>query len=401
MGSTTQGKIAKIHRKAFHEGMCLHYIKNFSVFVLIMVGLILVAGCGTSDGMRSSSPERNHPIHKEFIKQAQLNPLQLSVGDTFSFDNPTVTWRVVAVEDARILWKSDLDEEQATSFNPLLPALSWTSSQRGKGTRLLSNIKGDLFPLKKGNVFSFIATVDTDQPPYAWEYNWQCETERAQMLTTSVGEFLTYKIACGRDGKTELIFHYAPEIGYYVQMDIYDLTNGKVITRQMTAFNVAAYTQNQQAIAMAMAESGKGNDKRDKASSSRGDQPGFTPSQNQNIDTTQGYSLQTQPQDEPPMATGASSTQMQSPSSPQIASNFWVHLASYKSRANVMRGWQLYMSRLPNEMAALTMEEVQVTLDGKGQFYRLFASGFPDQVAADNLCRTLKTLGLFCRVVQR
>ena len=66
-----------------------------------------------------------------------------------------------------------------------------------------------------------------------------------------------------------------------------------------------------------------------------------------------------------------------------------------------MKGWQLFMSRLPTEMATLTMQEELVTVTGKGQFYRLYASGFPDRVAANNLCQQVKTLGLFCRVVQR
>ena len=130
------------------------------------------------------------------------------------------------MEDDRILWKSDLEEEQATSLILFYPRFLGKVTN-AEGYALCQIFRG-FFPLQKGNVFSFMATVDTDQPPYAWEYSWQCETMAAQMRTTPVGEFLTYKIACGRDGKTELVFYYAPEIGYYVQMEIYDVANDTV-----------------------------------------------------------------------------------------------------------------------------------------------------------------------------
>ena len=77
------------------------------------------------------------------------------VGDAYTFGNPPVRWEVVSIDGDRVTWRSENDDEQVTGFNPLLPAREWRSNRLGEGYRIISHVKGHLFPMKVGSRTAF------------------------------------------------------------------------------------------------------------------------------------------------------------------------------------------------------------------------------------------------------
>lgn len=138
------------------------------------------------------------------------------VGDSFTFGSPAITWRVVAIDDDRVTWRSDQGDEQVTGRNPLLPALVWKSDRLGNGHRIISDQIGHLFPMKVGARTTFKAVVTTDKPPYGWSFDWQCEVLDRQDVVGASGMLDAFKVGCGRGSLDEIVFFYAPSIGHYV-----------------------------------------------------------------------------------------------------------------------------------------------------------------------------------------
>lgn len=138
------------------------------------------------------------------------------VGDSFTFGNPAITWRVVAIDDDRVTWRSDQGDEQLTARNPLLPALGWKSERLGSGRRIISDQVGNLFPMKVGARTTFKAVVTTDKPPYGWSFDWQCEVVDRQEVVGPAGMLDAFKVGCGRGSLDEIVFFYAPTIGHYI-----------------------------------------------------------------------------------------------------------------------------------------------------------------------------------------
>lgn len=138
------------------------------------------------------------------------------VGDSFTFGNPTVTWRVVSIDDQRVTWRSDKGDKQVTGRDPLLPALAWHSERIGSGQRTISDQVGSLFPMKVGARTTFRATVTTDKPPYVWGFDWQCSVMDRQEIAGPKGVIDAFKVGCGREVSDEIVFFYAPSIGHYI-----------------------------------------------------------------------------------------------------------------------------------------------------------------------------------------
>ena len=138
------------------------------------------------------------------------------VGDAYTFGNPPVRWEVVSIDGDRVTWRSENDDEQVTGFNPLLPAREWRSNRLGEGYRIISHVKGHLFPMKVGSRTAFKATVSTDRPPYSWAYNWTCEVTDLRTVDGPKGAVDAFKVDCGRERPDEITFYYAPSVGHYV-----------------------------------------------------------------------------------------------------------------------------------------------------------------------------------------
>lgn len=199
---------------------------------ILLLGALMVGACGSRDKFDGFGTE---------------SPGRYSVGDSFTFDNPILTWSVVGVEGERVSWRSDRGDEQVTGHDPLLPAMEWKNPTQGGGRRVISDIKGSLFPLKAGNRMTFTSAVEswttTDGAAgdvQTWRYNWSCSVNSPEIVEVQAGSFETYKVQCGRYKPTELVFYYAPRIGHYAVTRIDDATGQGTVTRNLVSFRRVA-----------------------------------------------------------------------------------------------------------------------------------------------------------------
>ncbi len=75
---------------------------------------------------------------------------------------------------------------------------------------------------------------------------------------------------------------------------------------------------------------------------------------------------------------------------------FGVHLASYRKTAEAITGWKNLQRDNPNLLGLLEPRVEKVTIEGRGEFFRLIAGGFSSQAKAIDLCFTLKKKKLYC-----
>jgi len=186
----------------------LKTVASAAILSLTLSGCVSLSDFFASFGLGDSEPEIGLPKYK--------------VGDSFTFGSPEVTWRVVGLESGRVTWRSDLGDEQVTGRNPLLPALAWQSERNGSGQRIISDKRGSLFPMKVGARTTFRAAVTTDKPPYGWGFDWQCEVLDRQKIGGPQGVVDAFKVGCGRDSVSEMVFFYAPSIGHYITKSKHD-----------------------------------------------------------------------------------------------------------------------------------------------------------------------------------
>lgn len=75
---------------------------------------------------------------------------------------------------------------------------------------------------------------------------------------------------------------------------------------------------------------------------------------------------------------------------------FGVHLASYRKTDEAITGWRNLQRENPNLLGLLEPRVEQVTIQDRGQFFRLIAGGFSSEEKAVELCQTLKKKKLYC-----
>ncbi|MEM1381807.1 MAG: hypothetical protein AAGH41_14390 [Pseudomonadota bacterium] len=81
-----------------------------------------------------------------------------------------------------------------------------------------------------------------------------------------------------------------------------------------------------------------------------------------------------------------------------FAASATVHLASYYSDADALRGWRILSDRHPGALDALEPILRSVDLGERGQFVRLLAGPLSSAADADDLCATLRADGAYCAV---
>ncbi|NMM44155.1 hypothetical protein HH303_06685 [Rhodospirillaceae bacterium KN72] len=406
------------------------------VGAVIVSGSLLLSGCGGFGGMGSDQAAGISGKTADAVQIAAANPPALGPGDRFAFDNPDVVWEVVSVDtDGRIAWRSDTGETQITDANPLLPALEWHSPTRGNGTRLISGMSASMFPMKPGKEIQFRSTVDTDQPPYAWEFDWQCSIGALSLQTVPAGSFPAYRVACGRQDPEEMVFQYAPQVGNYVRLTVTDPA-GKTIERRLTALHKGAGMDNLQQVSEAP-QSGLATMAETPMATGGDSQPTMPingnaamPSETKSGPTALGMlaepPVDNLPMGEDPLApegaaaatsptstgapgTSAVTTPQTEPARDMSATasaavpdatsgSVAMHLASYKDPNNAEVGWKQLLAGNRDQLDGLRPIVRKVDIPGKGIFYRLHAGPIASKAQADAMCRTLKARGLYCKV---
>lgn len=378
--------------------------------------VLLLAGCDILDPMADTVPGVPNDRMSAVLAAAQMPP-DLRPGDRFVFDNPTVTWQVVAIaENGNIAWEADNGETQITAPNPLLPALEWHSETRGTGRRLISNMSGSMFPLEPGSELTFRSTVDTDQPPYAWEFDWVCETGNLESVAVPAGTFPAYRIACGRQMPDEVVFYYAPEVGNYVRLITADSNGGPPHERRLTDYSRAAMPMQRAGMpvpapgevvmesdepgrmTMAEPQTGQTNTPRSGPTAlgmiAEGGQAPMAPAP---AETPQSGLTGV---DGGTRAGAAPSTAMAATDAGVPAGALAIHLASYKDPGNAEKGWQQLLAANRDQLQGLRPLVRKVDITGKGTFYRLHAGPVADEAQGKAICRVLAQRGSYCKIAR-
>lgn len=335
-----------------------------------LFGGVLLAACSSA-----GAPDDKADDAAPFGPDA---PGRYSVGDSFTFDNPTLTWTVVAVEKDKVYWRSDRGDEQVTGHDPLLPAVEWKNPNQGGGRRTISDMKGGLFPLKAGNRMTFTSAVEswttTDgaaNPPQTWRTNWSCNVASQEKVDVPAGSFDTYKINCGRYKPTELVFYYAPRIGHYVVTRIDDASGQGTVTRNLVSFR-------------RMALGGQ----------KLGEMPPPPPAVEETRVAPQAPPAPPPP---PPAAEPPAPKVLDAPpaTAPAVATGSGprVVLGLFSSQENAARGWGIYQKDNRDLLGNLQPQIVPA-----GRYYRVATERLESRTQATELCRKLKARGMECLI---
>jgi cell division septation protein DedD len=401
----------------------------------VSAAVLLLAACsqggqsGAIGGLFESKPKAEKPVgfSPEERLLAQAAP-KFQVGDWFRYDNPAVTWRVVAVRGDEVDWVADSGETQTTGHNPLMPALAWASEGRGSGRRLISDVNGALFPLEVGHRMTFKSTVSTDKPPYAWEFQWVCEISAETQVVGPAGTYNTFEIPCGRQRPDEVTFYYAPSVGNYVRLDAANTKGGGIIRRDLLSFERVAYLQDGTRIISSGGEDHQpGFNQADPGAPPPPAEPyaGVQPLPVQISDAMadlkngQKSGAEMGTQSAAPMSlsaehnSGAAGQEMAKMPGASTAAEpagtapkqmaaapaggaYLVHLASYKNAKNADSGWANLKGRYPNLLSGMSPTVKQADLGAKGVFHRLYAGPVATADDAKKLCAAFKQRGVYC-----
>lgn len=357
--------------------------KSAAQRLVLLLGMVAAACSGgpetTSDGVR--------------MPEVGLDaPPGFDVGDTFQFDNPEVTWTVVAVEDGRAQWESNGGDAQVTDMNPLLPALEWNSETQGSGKRLISNVDGALFPLEVGARTTFKSTVSMDRPPYAWEADWTCEVAGVKQIEVPAGNFATFEVVCTRAGADENRFYYAPDLGHWVVSATREKADGPLRSRQLVAFSKA------RASTLVI-----GTDPAGETVVSAEPAPKVPPMPAADAKPAAAVDAKPDMAAEMPKPMAKAARQAAKPATvatlPNGAGGYGLHIASYKNQSNVDPGWRALKERYGELLGSYEPVVKRVDLGKKGVFYRLMAGPVRDRATARDRCRALSKRGQYCKVI--
>ena len=379
--------------------------------------MLLVGGCAGGLGI-GGEKRGGDPVAEERLAAAMAlaaGEPALSPGDTFTFDNPAVTWTVDGIRaDGGIEWSADNGERQVTAANPLLPALAWESPTRGTGTRLISGLSEPMFPLTAGKTVTFRATVDADRPPYAWEFDWACTIGDFAPITVPAGTFEAVPISCGRQTMDELVFQYAPAVGNYVQLAVATGSGTAPIVRRLQSFKrLAMASEAMMQDSMAKTEDGM-IESEVMLEDGQADGSSVAPvAQGQSgggDDFESGptvLGLITGVSQEPEGAVAAPTAPSTTDAGPAAQADTMaaagvgpaVHLASYKDPANAEKGWRQLLAANGDQLTGTRPVVRRVDIPGRGVFYRLHAGPLASASDAQAMCRTLTQRGVYCKAV--
>lgn len=333
-----------------------------------LCAVILLAGCETT------KPKSDSPFGADA-------PGRYMVGDSFTFDNPVLTWTVVSVEGEKVYWRSDKGDEQVTGHDPLLPALEWKNPGRGGGRRTISDIKGALFPLTEPGNMTFTSRVENwtmkdgeATPPQKWDYNWSCKVAGEETVEVPAGKFDTFKVICGRYKPTELEFFYSPDIGHYVVMRIDDPASESTITRNLVSFRRMAL-----------------------------------------LGPDAEVVLPPEPEMEPPVATAPpppepappppppAAKELEPPKKPGVGTGSGPRavLGAFSTEENAARAWGIYRNKYGDVLGGLSPQIKAVTFRAQGTLFRLATERLESSVTAKDVCRRIRDRGGECFVTNR
>lgn len=340
----------------------------------------------------------------------------LNVGDSFTFSNPTTTYKVRSITVDSIFWDTDGGEQSVTTHNLLLPAASWSSESRGQGSREITQVQGGLFPLAVGNTMSFKVVTKANISPYRWDSFWSCSVINRGFVTVVAGEFDVYIITCSRSSLEEITFYFAPKLGHYVRQEVNSPGNPEVYVREMIAYDrpnlsysagVPSRVDNTLMTGISPGSRAKFRStylpSRDSLDSKVEDavrvQQQFNNNARDSLAATSS-TVRTPSRTVTVRDAGSSSSSVANVSVQGYPMGINIHLASYKKEKNLDVGWR-YLQGKVSVLRGLSSSSLLVDIPSRGGlFYRLFAGPFPSSSSASSICSEVKSAGEYCQVVR-
>lgn len=357
---------------------------------MAVLGFFALGACSGTMDLFPDDLFSGETMEQEVDIEAELieNPPSFKIGDSFSFNNPDMTWSVTAIHDDKVDWRNESGDIQTTAKNPLLPALTWKSERRGEGRRIISEMEGHFFPLEVGNQVIFKTTVNTNKPPYAWEFDWTCDFVSQEIITVPAGVFNTYRIDCYRQKPELWSFYYAPSVGYYVKMESNNAASpGDIKKRELVHFFHGDMSENPMMVSSSTPSEEMG--------------PTMMPAVAPTVETMSVAPIMPAPE---VISTAPVSQIAQTPSSSAVIPSFTgygAHVESYKKASNVAPAWERLVTNYPNQLAGFQKIVRRVDLGSKGVFDRLIIGPFDSKKSATDFCKTLKVQGQkYCQALK-
>lgn len=358
----------------------------------------LIAGCAdrpgdapASDALHTALPAAELPT---FAK-----------GDTYIFDNPRETWRVVDVSNDLVTWNSRRSGSQVTMFDPILPPIRWARPDGQKGERRLLEWSGSLFPLKAGNKLTFKTAVSVDGRPGHARFLWNCYVGNPRQVTIPAGKFAAFPVFCRRNDGYKTNTYYAPALHRPIAITTAGPT-GKPILRQLVSFEEGGGAR----VATSLRESlpGGWSVVAVAKSGSKGlTGPRITPQALAKDHPPVSFASPPAkaPLSPPQNTKRADRTRAAERNSARKATNtaqktgFHVHIGSFGSRERAELGWTIFKRKFGGILENQPHSVALIDLGPKiGKTFRLYAGPMESAEASKALCRNLKKKGGYCRV---
>jgi cell division septation protein DedD len=373
--------------------------------------LIVLAIFATLAGCAADRP-RSEPATGTL--RTALPPAELptyGIGDTYTFDKPEETWRVVAISKDLVSWESADGGRQATMFDPLLPPVSWQRPDGRQGDRKILEWSGSLFPLKAGNKLTFKTALAVAGTAGHARFIWNCYTGHPRQVTVPAGDFAAFPVFCRRNDGWKVHSYYAPALHRPIAITTRQ-DKAPPVSRQLIAFKLGSGPR----VAATKRESLPGGwsaaavTRLDKeASTSPRIAPGALATADPPLSfagPVTGRSLDSSRSKVPKQPGKADKSRIaeRDPArkTRQTASKseFGVHIGSFHSEERAELGWTLFGSRYGTALKDAPHLVVSVDLgESKGKMYRVLAGPFETAAEGTALCNRVKAQGGYCRVL--
>ena len=104
-----------------------------------------------------------------------IKKLKIKEGKLYQYNNPDEVLSIKEISNTYVTWNSNLGHEYVTVLNPFIPAVTWYENINSiVGRRIITDVRGKLFPLKENQKISFIVDGIGMSGTSSWRSKWSC-----------------------------------------------------------------------------------------------------------------------------------------------------------------------------------------------------------------------------------
>ena len=396
-------------------------IGSWAGFGFALLALTGCGGLGFGRGSSSSASSAPKPVDAPM-------PPQLAMGDVFTFEDNGVQVKeqVTGFTGPRAIWQNDRNVSWVQAADVISPPISWSGDPRlGQGNQQIFGDPSKLWPLEKGKSVKFQVAGVSEKLPDGWQAENSCTTVGQEPMTVKAGTFQTWRIACQRGEVLETIY-YVPDIMTYALRTRERDKQPPYERKELVSFDLAqapdrklpgqmahdhATDDKAQTAAAAPAAAAPAMAAAPMASNDMAVRIAKLEAQVAQLERMNGSGAAApasgQPRATTPRAAAATPAAAAAPAAdakPQMASagngRFGAHLGSYRTVNEAKHGWDTLAKSNPEILGPIGYQTAEFDPgDGRGVFIRLLAGPLDDRNKANELCKTLQSKRVFCRVL--